>query len=185
MIQERIQRMNNQKRTVLTGLFLSAVLLLSGRLAAVEDDHVCGMVEKGSHGLVNLATGWFELPAQIVKGYNDGIGSVREAPARARSLGAVAGLFRGAAHAVGRTAWGAVELAGFWTLNPTTNTHLRRLLDGEYVWHAGEKKTMFDPSFDANLDRVALRLERGGRNLVGSVAELPGQIWKADAERCV
>jgi len=149
-----------------------------------EDNIVYGMAEKGVHGLVNIATGWFELPMQIYKGYEDGIPGIK-APAATRSLGAGVGVVRGVFHAVGRTAWGVVQLGGFWTSNPTDNKAYLPLLDAEYAWEMGSKKTVVAPDLDAGIERIGMRIERGLRNAVLGVAELPGQIYKADMERRV
>jgi putative exosortase-associated protein (TIGR04073 family) len=161
---------------------MAALFAVTAR--AVEDCVVTGMAEKGSRGLANLASGWFEIPMQIHKGYNAGIPSI-EAPAGSRSLGALQGLFRGVFHAVGRTAWGAVELAGFWTRNPTGNEHLMPLLDGNYAWEQGTKKPFRCPDVDSGINRVGMRFERGIRNVTGAVPEIPGQFLKADGERRV
>ncbi len=159
------------------------VLVFALSASAAEDQVISGMAEKGTHGLVNILTGWFEVPMQVYKGYNKGIAAV-EAPAASRSLGTVAGFFRGISHAVGRTGWGLVQLGGFWTSNPTSNEHLMSLLDDEYAWQNGDRKEMYS-DFNNNLNRVGTRFERGVRNLVGSITEFPGQIRKADAEKRV
>ena len=161
---------------------MGVVLLLGNGALAVEDSIVCGMAEKGSHGLVDVVSGWWELPMQIYKGYNEGIPLIK-APAGSHSLGTLAGVLRGSFHAVGRTGWGAVQLAGFWTKNPTTNKDLMALLDSEYSWEIGTKKCMACPTLDESLNRVGMRFERGMRNIFGAVAEIPGQVRKADAER--
>lgn len=169
------------KRRVATGMALIGALLFSAPGHAVEDSLVAGMAEKGVHGLVNIATGWFELPMQIYKGYEDGVDSIC-APAGSRSVGTLLGVFRGASHALGRTGWGILQLGGFWSRNPTTNEHLLQLLDATYAWEMGSKKTMTDPNIDNGLNRVGMRLERGLRNVFGAPLEIPGQLRKAHRE---
>ena len=173
------------KKTILLGAALVGALLLSGtRVSAVEDSVACGMCENASHGIVNVATGWFEVPMQVHKGYNEGVGFPK-APALDRSAGMVRGIFRGAFHATGRTVWGAFQFVAFWTRNPTENRSLLQLQDSEYSWEQGEKKPLRCPGIDDGINRVARRLERGARNFVGGPAEIPGQIMKADGERRV
>lgn len=159
---------------VTAGVVLSAV-----SLRAVEDSYCSGMTEKASRGLVNVATGWFELPMQIKKGYDEGVPCVA-APAGTRSLGALTGVFRGAAHSVGRTVWGAAELATFWAVNPTTNRDVLLLQDGNYVWEEGAKKPFRCPCAADGAKRVGMRFERGLNDTVGCFLEVPGQIKKAD-----
>ena len=174
-----------KKSGLVAVVMVAGMLLAVVRAYAVEDSVACGMVEKGSHGLVNVATGWWEIPLQIKKGYDDGMPKLRDKPAASRSLGMLCGVFRGAGHAVGRTAWGVIQLTGFWSRNPTDNSHLMQLLDAEYSWQEGTKKPMRCPTLDDGFNRVGQRFERGVRNLVGSVSEIPGQIRKSDRERRV
>jgi putative exosortase-associated protein (TIGR04073 family) len=163
------------------GIVVGSMLLLNTGASAVEDNVVNGMVDKGSRGLVNIVTGWYELPMQIVKGYDRGVECV-DAPAGSRSLGMLGGLFRGVTHAVGRTGWGVVELATFWASNPTSNAELMPLLDANYAWQEGTCKPVFCPDVQSGVDRIGLRLERGLVGVLAGVAELPGQIRKANAE---
>ena len=172
-----------KKRGLLAVCLVVGVLFAAVGAYAVEDSVACGMLEKGSHGLVNIVTGWWELPLQVKKGYDEGIPALKGKPAGSRSLGAFLGIFRGGGQAVGRTGWGVLQLAGFWTRNPTDNSHLRQLLDAEYSWEKGTKKSMCCPKLDNGFDRVGQRFERGVRNVVGCLAEVPGQIRRSDRER--
>ncbi|MBT3374920.1 MAG: hypothetical protein HN742_08990 [Lentisphaerae bacterium] len=176
-------------------LYVSACLLLilgvcSARAAEerekpfTEDSVVCGMAEKGAHGLVNMVTGCYEFPMQIYKGYQRGIERI-DAPAGSRSLGMLLGVPRGLSHAVGRTAWGCIQFAGFWTRNPTTSRDLRQLFDSEYSWEMGTAKPLFGSNFEEASAGVADRFARGLHNLLGAPLEIPGQIRKADVERRV
>lgn len=169
----------------ITGLFAGVVIgsmvLWSPGASAVEDSIAAGMVNKGSRGLVNIATGWFELPMQIIKGYDRGVSYV-DAPAGSRSLGALGGLFRGISQAVGRTGWGIVDLATFWAANPTCNCNLRPLLDANYAWEKGTVTPTFSPDIQAGVDHISARLERGLVGILAGFMEIPGQIRKAHAE---
>ncbi len=163
-------------------------MVFAGVVPAAEqpqDNVVYGMADKGTHGLVNIATGWFEFPMQIYKGYENGIPSLNRYPSLGRSLGASAGVIRGVFHAVGRTAWGVVQLAGFWSANPTENTPYLPLLDAEYAWQMGARKTVVTPDLDQGLNRIQARIGRGFKNTFCGLAEFPGQIYKADMERRV
>ncbi len=149
-----------------------------------ENDHVKGMAENGAHGLVNFVTGWYEFPMQIYKGYQHGSAKFKS-PAASRSFGALLGVPRGLTHAAGRTAWGVIQFGGFWARNPTTNKHVMSLLDAEYAWQKGTRKSLNNPNLDNGLNRVGIRFERGLFNVVGAVAEFPGQIRKTDGQRIV
>ena len=163
------------------GIVIGSMMLLSSGASAVEDSVVCGMVNKGSRGLVNIATGWFELPMQIVKGYDRGVSYV-DAPAGSRSLGALGGLFRGISQAAGRTGWGVVELATFWAANPSCNCDLRPLLDANYAWEKGTVTPTFSPDVQAGVDAIGRRFGRGLTGILAGFMEIPGQIRKAHAE---
>ncbi|OGV70200.1 MAG: hypothetical protein A3K19_16475 [Lentisphaerae bacterium RIFOXYB12_FULL_65_16] len=170
------------RKVFLTGLMAAGMLAFCGRAWACEDDLVRGMDGNFTHGLVNIVTGWYEVPHQIHKGYNKGIGDVNESPALSRSAGAVMGTFRGASQAVGRTGWGVIQLGGFWSRNPNTNREFRPLLDGEYSWEKGTKKEFLCPTFKDGWNRMAPRMQRGFRNIVGAVPEIPGQVVKGDRQ---
>jgi len=162
----------------ITAAAITVLILAAGSVFAAEDVLVDGMGEKGTHGLVNIATGWMELPMQVYKGYHGGIGGI-EHPEVGRPLGAVAGALRGAGHTIGRTAWGVVQLGGFWTRNPTDNADLLQLYDSEYAWETGVKKPIGCPKVEDGMERVGHRIERGYRNLFAGLGEIPGQARKA------
>jgi len=133
---------------------------------------------------VNMVTGWYEFPMQICKGYQRGVERI-EAPAASHSLGMLLGVPRGLSHAVGRTAWGCIQFAGFWTRNPTTSRDLRQLFDSEYSWEMGDLKPMMCPKLEDGIERASERCVRGFGNIAGTLTEIPGQIRKADAEQRV
>jgi len=171
-----------------TAVRLSLVLMvgvafLAAGLRAAEDNYPAGMTDKFSHGLVSAATGWMELPMQMKKGYVRGVSCFEPCNcAASRTLGGLEGVFRGVSHTLGRTAWGAWELATFWAPNPTTNADLLLLQDGFYAWQEGTMKPFLCPAAKDGCDRIGMRLKRGGDDLLGSVFEVPGQIRKADAK---
>jgi putative exosortase-associated protein (TIGR04073 family) len=161
-------------------LACGAVLLAAG-VRAAEDHYVNGMVEKFSHGLVNAATGWMELPVQVTRGYDRGVPCVK-ACAASRSLGAAAGLGRGVSHTLGRTVWGAWEVVTFWAPNHTTNADLLLLQDSFYPWEEGIVEPFRCPTAKDGVQRIGMRLERGLDDVVGSPFEILGQTKKAAAE---
>lgn len=154
------------------------LLVLCVRASAVETDVRWGMSEKWSRGLVNAVSGWYEFPMQIHKGYDEGVGFI-DAPAGNRSMGALFGTARGISHAIGRTGWGIIEFTGFWTSNHTTNTELRLLLDGNYAWEDGEKKSFRCPDVKAGMNRTGNRFKRGVQNVLFGWVEIPGQLHKS------
>lgn len=170
-----------KKIVTLAGTWTLALTMCSAAWA-VEDSIKWGMCEKGSRGFVNIFSGWMEVPMQVYKGYNDGVRGINS-PAGSRSLGALGGLFRGMSHAVGRTGWGAFEFGGLWARNPTSNEELLLLLDSNYAWEKGSRKAFRCPTATDGMKRVGYRMERGLRGAVLGVAEIPGQMRKADAER--
>jgi hypothetical protein len=161
------------------------MLAFCGTAQAYEDDLVRGMDGNFTHGLVNIVTGWWEIPHQVYKGYDKGMQcvTIRQSPAVSRSGGAIAGVFRGASQAVGRTGWGVIQLGGFWSRNPNTNREFRPLQDGEYSWDKGIRKDYCCPTFKDGWNRTAPRLQRGLRNVLGAAPEIPGQVRKSDPQK--
>ena len=148
--------------------------------SATEDNYFYGCVNKLTRGTVNILTGWVELPAQVYKGYRKGYDdggaiSVQNMPAASRSLGAAAGLFRGVGHACGRTVWGVVDFATFWTKDRLTNKNMLFLLDGDYAWSEGEPKYFFCPTGSDGCNKLSYRIDRGFNDLVYSFGEVPCQ----------
>jgi len=162
---------------------LATVLMLgwcrSG--VALEDNLGYGMSEKGTHGLVDCFTGWMEFPIQTYRGYMAGASFVQY-PALKYPLGGFLGMMRGATHTAGRTTWGLVTLVGFWASNPPDNKDVLFLLDGEYAWDQGTKKTIFDPTFKDGAARFWHRFDRGIEDPIIGLAEIPGQGYKTSRE---
>lgn len=158
---------------------LVAVLFLCSTAAAATDDVLGGMGRKFFRGLVNILTGWVELPMQTIKGYNRGC----PLDENNKIGGVVCGLFKGVGHSIGRTAWGALELVGFWAANPEDNEGMGIPLDAEYAWEEGEPYNCLDPDFsEATLKPMGKKLMRGLGNGLCGFAELPGQIAKGIKE---
>jgi len=109
-----------------------------------------GMKDKAVRGVVNLYSGIIELPVQIYKGYNNGFGPIQN-EVGSKSIGTILGIFRGFGHAAGRTGWGALELFGFWTVNPEDNEGNGVPLDAEYAWEQGTQYNIFEPSLSEGI----------------------------------
>lgn len=159
---------------VIALVFLSANVFAAEE-AAGNSDLLCGMGKKLVRGTVNLLTGWVELPMQTVKGIQGKFPGCEDN----KIAGAVYGFFKGVGCTIGRTVWGAIELAGFWTANPKDNEGFGLPLDGEYAWEEGESYNYFEPDFNrATIQPIGSKLLRGlGNSLLGFV-EFPGQIAK-------
>ena len=141
---------------------------------AATEDVLEGMGKKLFRGVANVFTGWIELPAQTIKGFK---GSDN------KWAGTGVGILKGIGHSIGRTAWGVVEVAGFWTANPEDNEGMGIPLDAEYAWEEGEQYDCMDPDFyEAGLKPMGRKFLRGLGNGLFGVAELPGQIAKGMGE---
>jgi len=140
------------------------------------DGIVNGMGQRIVRGAVNLVTGIVEVPAQIIKGFNNGCPHI-ENELGSKTVGTVVGIFRGVSHAGGRMSWGALELLGFWAASPASNIGVGIPLDAEHAWEEGTQYDLFDPSFgEAAVTPVSKKLVDGVVNGVFGVAEFPGQI---------
>lgn len=163
------------KKWSFVAVLVAAVFVCSTAAAATSDELLAGMGKKFVRGVVNLLTGWVELPMQVVKGFQGKIPSCGDN----QVMGTVCGVFKGVGHAIGRTAWGGLELVGFWAANPEDNEGIGIPLDAQYAWEDGEPYDCLDPSFsEATLKPMGKKLVRGlGNGLLG-VVEVPGQIAK-------
>ncbi|MDD4013632.1 MAG: exosortase system-associated protein, TIGR04073 family [Candidatus Omnitrophica bacterium] len=143
--------------------------------AATVDELMTGMGHKAWRGIINLVTGWVEIPAQIVKGYQRGIG----ADQNNKVGGAIVGIFTGVVHASGRTLSGAGDIVSFWAADPESNEGIGLPLEAEYAWGEGEPYNLFDPSFgEATAAPILKKFGRGIGNTLFGFAEVPGQIAK-------
>jgi putative exosortase-associated protein (TIGR04073 family) len=167
------------KKGIAVLAFFTAVVFSCSAAFAATDDLLEGMGKKFFRGFVNVLTGWVELPMQTIKGFNRGLPGDEDN----KLLGSGYGLLKGIGHGIGRTAWGALELFGFWTANPEDNTGMGIPLDAEYAWEEGESYDCFDPDFaEATLKPMGKKLFRGLGNGLFGFAELPGQIGKGIRE---
>lgn len=165
------------KKTFLLAAAIMATSLVAG---AVEDNPGYGFVNKLTRGAVNFLTGWVEFPAQVYKGYSEGYdngGSINIAnmPAASRSIGATFGVFRGVGHALGRTIWGVADVITCWAKNPEENDNMLFILDAEYAWQKGEKKTFLATGAQDGFKRVGYRAARGLDGIFFGVMEIPCQ----------
>jgi len=160
---------------------LIAVFFLATAPAAYADigEATDAMMQKLWRGVVNVSTGWMEIPFQIYRGYNDGFAGVETN----KIVGLVSGVVDGARHAAGRTLSGAVDIVGFWAASPPDNEGFGSTLDSEYVWDKGEPYAYIEPGLNESLIKpVGKKLVRGVADLIGGVVEVPGQIMKGSAE---
>lgn len=162
-------------------LSLMVVLLLAPVSFAATEDVVAGMGEKAVRGFVNMFTGIVEVPAQIIKGYKKGFEPI-ENEVGSKTVGTVLGFFRGFGHAGGRMSWGALELFGFWAVNPEDNEGVGIPFDAEYAWEEGEQYSILDPSFEEGIQPIKEKLLRGAANGFLGLAEIPGQTIKGHQE---
>ncbi|MFH1753164.1 MAG: hypothetical protein ABH875_03180 [Candidatus Omnitrophota bacterium] len=171
------------RRSILAATVLLMILLLS-RPACAEDraKPIPGVQDMGGYGLlegmngkitrgvVNIVTGVFEVPAEIVRGYDRGF-------MNNKSLGVLAGVFSGVYRALGRTVSGAADLLTFWSADPDDNTDIGMQMNNEFAWEDDEE------SYDkATLRPITNKLTRGMANLFCGIAEVPGQIRKGYQE---
>jgi len=162
------------KKSILLSLFVAIVFLCSTVYGA-DNDVLAGMGKKITRGFVNILTGWLELPAQTVKGYNN---------TDNKAMGIGVGIVKGIGYGIGRTGWGVVELAGFWAVSPEDNKRIGIPLDDEYAWQEGDPYDWCDPSFgEAAVNPICRKFLRGLGNGLFGFAELPGQIAKGTSEK--
>lgn len=158
-------------------LLFAALMVFSSVAAhaAATDELVQGAGQKLCRGVINTCTGWVEIPAQIMKGWNRGFGGDENN----KAAGAFVGIFTGLSHAMGRTLSGASDLSGFWAADPKSNENVGLPLDAEFVWEEGKAYDMCKPSFnDATLAPIGNKIGRGLGNVLLGFVEMPGQIVK-------
>jgi len=146
-----------------------------------SDDLADGMKNKAVRGVVNAVTGIVELPMQVVKGFKNGVGPIKNEPA-SKAVGTVLGFFRGVGHSAGRTGWGCLELFGFWTANAEDNEGVGIPLDAQYAWEWGDQYSIFKPNLKEGVKPYGGKLVRGLTDNFTGIAELPGQIVKGAAD---
>jgi hypothetical protein len=154
-----------------------AVLVLLGGFGAyaASDSVPKGMGNKAVRGAVDMVTGIVELPMQTYKGYDKGLGLIKNKPT-SKAVGTVLGFFRGISHSVGRIGSGATELFGFWTANPEDNEGVGVPFDAEYAWEMGTQYSYFKPSIKEGVKPVGRKLAHGVTDAFAGILEVPGQI---------
>jgi putative exosortase-associated protein (TIGR04073 family) len=166
-------------RVFIAIVFMVSLMASTGH--AATENIVEGMGQKAIRGIVNLVTGIVELPMQIYKGYDKGFEPI-ENEVGSKTVGTILGFFRGLGHAAGRMSWGALELVGFWAVNPEDNEGVGIPLDAEYAWEMGEQYDIFEPSLGEGIKPIGTKLGHGLANTFLGIAELPGQIMQGTSE---
>lgn len=140
-----------------------------------------GVTTKLGRGVVNTATGWIEIPSQIVKGHDQGFIDNN----LLRPVGILQGVVSGVVHATGRTFSGIIDIATFWTADPSDldNEGIGLTLDAEHSWEQGDPKSIGDPTLvEGAMKPIGRKLVRGMGDLLFGFVELPGQIVKGVGE---
>ena len=157
-------------------IFVFVILIMSGMTQCAysyTDDILQGMWVKLERGVVNTLTGFLEIPGQAIKGYEASGDGLDE-----KILGGLSGLIKGVFDGAGRTVWGVIETAGFWTANPKDNQDIGIPLYSEYAW---QKNTIDSSFFNINVadaGRMGNKFLRGAGNTLFGAAEFPGQMSK-------
>ena len=161
-------------------VFMLAAAMVVGGTGAVQAESgevIEGMGAKLVRGVVNALTGVVEIPMQTVKGYKSGVGFIDNTPT-SKTVGTVLGFFRGIGHGAGRTVYGVVEAAAFWSANPASNEGVGIPFDSDYAWEEGVRYSVFKPTLKEGLMPYPRKIVRGLSNGVLGILELPGQIVK-------
>lgn len=116
--------MNNKRLFI--ACVLGSALLSTGPAYAQEHDYLSGLTCKFSQGLLNTATGFIELPKNIINISQD----------ENIFVGLTWGVVRGALHTVSRTVVGAAEL--ITSPIPTDN-----YISPPYVWDRFSEDTRY------------------------------------------
>jgi len=113
-------------------LFISIPALLAGVFSfgaiAFADDYGSQAAAKFSRGIVNLTTGWLEVPKNVS---NEG----RKSNA---GVGLTYGTVKGSVHTVGRTATGALDTATFFVPG-------KSFVHSDQVWNDFNTETTYGP----------------------------------------
>ncbi|MEE8359934.1 MAG: exosortase system-associated protein, TIGR04073 family [Candidatus Omnitrophota bacterium] len=160
----------------LATFFIITTLLLGAQTAhAASDDLVEGMFQKLGRGVVDAFTGWIEFPAQIVKGYREGL----TGDGQKKTFGAVVGIFKGISHSFGRTSSGISEILTFWAANPDDNEGVGIPLDADHAWQRGVPHDYLYPTFtEGTFEPMGKKFMRGLGNVFLGGVEIPGQMLK-------
>ncbi len=107
---------------------MMVVFIMIAAPAMAADDYGTQVAQKFGRGLGNAATGWIEIPKNIVNVTRDSN----------IALGLTWGILKGAMNTVGRTVVGALDLAFFFV--PT-----REYVHPTFVWDPFDKDTTYGP----------------------------------------
>lgn len=162
------------KRILITAI---ATLLFSAAIAE-EMGIPERMANKAVRGAVDLVTGIVELPMQIVKGYQNGFGPIKNEKA-STAVGTVLGFFRGLGHTAGRITHGGRELFCFWSADQATNEGIGVPFDAERSWEKGEQYSLFKPTLKEGVTPIGRKLTLGLANTFTGIVEVPMQIINA------
>ncbi len=102
------------------------LLMGAAPVAMADDGYGTQVTNKLGRGLANAATGWIELPKNVVNTSNNSNVAV----------GITWGIVKGALYTVGRTVIGAVELVTFFIPSDT-------FAHPGYVWNDFDQDTTF------------------------------------------
>lgn len=158
----------------------TGALLFSSVAALAADDMSVPerMGNKALRGAIDLFTGVVELPMQVVKGYKNGFGPIKN-EAGSKTVGTILGFFRGLGHSAGRVTHGGRELVCFWSADPATNKGVGVPFDAEHPWEMGEQYSYFKPNLKEGVAPVGRKLTLGLANAFTGIVEIPNQIVKA------
>ncbi|GDX59662.1 hypothetical protein LBMAG31_05380 [Nitrosomonadaceae bacterium] len=114
------------KKIIKSLLIVSSLIFLTPSVHAHDASYVTHVGNKLGYGIANIATGWVEVPKNImIVGQRDGV-----------VAGAITGVFTGVFQMVGRTAYGIMETATF--LIPT-----HPIVKPGYIWDNFDKETSY------------------------------------------
>lgn len=156
-------------------------LILPCSVARAEGGIAEGMASRAVRGVVDMVTGIVEVPMQIYKGYDKGVGLIKNKPL-SKTVGTVLGFFRGFGHAAGRVVSGGTELFGFWAVSPESNKGVGIPFDAQYSWEYGSQYDVFKPTLAEGLKPIGRKLVHGVANGFAGIVELPGQTMKGASE---
>ncbi|MFH1875337.1 MAG: hypothetical protein ABH865_00410 [Candidatus Omnitrophota bacterium] len=145
--------------------------LMSSRAYA---SYIGASAEKAKQGIVNVFTGWLEVPYQVSKGWKSGFGEDENN----KLLGGFLGVFRGLIHATGRTATGIYQVATFPLPNPKNNEGIGIPLDANQAWEEGTQYSLVNNG----IQPIGKKAFRGFINTFFAIFEVPGQVAKGFEE---
>lgn len=114
-------------RKIFKSLLILSVVFFSLPYAAMADSYPEKVLQKLENGAANAVTGFMEIPKTVM------VTSRSDGPLYAMTIGLAAGIL----HMVGRTLYGAVDMATF--MIPT-----KSLVDPDYIWNDTGKITSYN-----------------------------------------